>query len=137
MKEDIEEEIKVNLDVEINEEMEIEELIFEDEPEEEDVDRIFTIVEENASFPGGQKAYAKYLRKNLKYPNQARRMGIEGKVYVQFIIRKDGTIIEVIALKGIGGGCDEEAVRVIRNKSELEARQTKRPCCHPKNDHSY
>jgi periplasmic protein TonB len=113
--EEIIEEIDINLDVEINEDTEIEEFVFKEAPKEEEVDRIFTIVEENASFPGGSKAYAKFLRKNLKYPNQARRMGIEGRVYVQFIIRKDGAITEVTAIKGIGGGCDEEAVRVIRN----------------------
>ncbi|MCK5701162.1 MAG: energy transducer TonB, partial [Cyclobacteriaceae bacterium] len=49
----------------------------------------------------------------LKYPAQARRMGIEGKVFVQFVVDKDGTLTEVTAVKGIGAGCDQEAVRVI------------------------
>ena len=113
--EEIEEEIEVDLDVEITEETVIEEVVFEEAPEEEEADQIFTIVEENAGFPGGPKAYAKYLKKNLKYPNQARRMGIEGKVYVQFIVDKQGNISDVKAVKGIGAGCDEEAVRVIKN----------------------
>jgi len=113
--EEIEEEIEVDLDVEITEESVIEEIVFEEAPEEEDADQIFTIVEDNAAFPGGNAAYGKYLRKNLKYPNQARRMGIEGKVYVQFIVDKKGNISEVKAVKGIGAGCDEEAVRVIKN----------------------
>jgi len=113
--EEIEDEIEVDLDVEITEETAIEEIIFEEAPEEEEADQIFTIVEENAAFPGGNKAYGKYLKKNLKYPNQARRMGIEGKVYVQFIVGKKGEITNVKAVKGIGAGCDEEAVRVIRN----------------------
>jgi periplasmic protein TonB len=113
--EEIEEDIEIDLDVEITEETVIEEIVFEEAPEEEEADQIFTIVEDNAAFPGGRQAYIKYLKKNLKYPNQARRMGIEGKVYVQFIIDKKGKISEVKAVKGIGAGCDEEAVRVIRN----------------------
>ena len=84
-------------------------------PVEEPVDDFFDIVEENASFPGGKKAYAKYLKKNLRYPRQARRMGIEGKVYVQFIINRDGSLVDVHVVKGIGAGCDEEALRVIKN----------------------
>ena len=83
---------------------------------EEVAEEIFTIVEEPAAPVGGMEAFYKFVRKNLKYPSQARRMGIEGKVYVQFVVDKDGTITDVKAVKGIGAGCDEEAVRVI-NKS--------------------
>lgn len=113
--EEIEEEIDVDLDVEITEETVIEEVVFEDAPEEEEVDEIFTIVEENPEPQGGMAAFYQYVQKNLKYPNQARRMNIEGKVFVQFVIGKDGSISEVQAVKGIGAGCDEEAVRVIEN----------------------
>ncbi|NMM48668.1 energy transducer TonB [Marinigracilibium pacificum] len=83
---------------------------------EEKVDNeIHDIVEEQANFPGGQTAWMKYLQKNMKYPSQARRMGIEGKVYVQFIIDKSGELTDIKVVKGIGGGCDEEALRVIQN----------------------
>jgi protein TonB len=49
-----------------------------------------------------------------KYPAQARRMGIEGKVFVEFVINKDGSIVDVRAMKGIGAGCDELAVKVVQ-----------------------
>lgn len=82
-------------------------------PAPETVEIIFTIVEEKPEPNGGFSAFYKYVQKNLKYPGQARRMNIEGKVFVQFIIDKDGSITKVKAIKGIGAGCDEEAVRVI------------------------
>ncbi len=112
--EEIEEEIEVDLDVEITEETVIEEVVFEEAPEEEVVDEIFTIVEDQPEPEGGMAAFYQYISKNLKYPNQARRMNIEGKVFVQFVINKDGSISDVQAVKGIGAGCDEEAVRVIQ-----------------------
>ena len=111
--EEIEEEIEVDLDVEITEETVIEEIVIEEAPEEEVAEEIFTIVEEPAAPVGGMQAFYKFVKKNLKYPSQARRMGIEGKVYVQFVVDKDGSITDVKSVKGIGAGCDEEAVRVI------------------------
>jgi protein TonB len=51
----------------------------------------------------------------MKYPAQARRMGVEGKVFVQFVIGKDGSINDVKIIKGIGAGCDEEAARVMQS----------------------
>ena len=91
----------------------IEEVVFEEAPEEEEVDEIFTIVEDQPTPSGGMSAFYQYVAKKLKYPAQARRMGIEGKVFVQFVVDKDGSLTEVKAVKGIGAGCDEEAVRVI------------------------
>lgn len=82
---------------------------------EEEVEEVFTIVEESAEPIGGMDAFYKYVQKNLKYPAQARRMGVEGKVFVQFVIDKDGSITDVKVVKGIGAGCDEEAVRVIES----------------------
>ncbi|MGB5980187.1 MAG: TonB family protein, partial [Cyclobacteriaceae bacterium] len=82
---------------------------------EEQPDEIFTIVEDKPTPAGGMEGWSKYLQENLHYPTQAKRMGIEGKVYIQFIVEKDGSISEVKAIKGIGAGCDEEAERVIRN----------------------
>lgn len=113
--EEIEEEIQVDLDIEITEETTIEEAIF-DEPEEEEVaDEVFTIVEQQPGFPGGMGAFYQFVQKKMKYPSQARRMGIEGKVFVQFVVGKDGSINEVKVIRGIGAGCDEEAIRVIEN----------------------
>ena len=112
--EEIIEEVDFDLDVDITEETEIEDVFFEAEPQEEEADDFFTIVEEEASFPGGNKAWAKFLNKNLKYPKMAKRMGIEGRVYLSFIVDTDGTISDIEVLRGIGGGCNEEAIRVLK-----------------------
>lgn len=64
-------------------------------------------------FPGGMEAWAKFLSKNLNYPNQAEENNITGKVLISFVVEKDGKITHVKVLRGIGYGCDEEAVRVI------------------------
>ncbi|MGI6319393.1 MAG: energy transducer TonB [Bacteroidales bacterium] len=86
------------------------------EEEEEVVEaEIFTIVEENPDFPGGEEARMKYLQENIKYPQMARESGIQGTVYATFVVEPDGRITNVGILRGIGGGCDEEAIRVIRN----------------------
>lgn len=73
------------------------------------------IVENRPEFTGGKKKFSKYLHKNLKYPKKAKRQGIEGKVFVEFMVNIDGSITDVKVLKGIGSGCDEEAVKVIKN----------------------
>ena len=112
--EEIEEEIEVDLDMEVDEETVIEEIVVAEEPEEEEVvDEIFEIVEDAAAPVGGYPAFYKFVKKNIKYPNQAKRMGVEGKVYVQFVVDKDGSITDVKAIRGIGAGCDEEAVRIL------------------------
>jgi len=109
------EDIPVDLDLEITEETKVEDIILQEAPEEEVADEIFTIVEDMPSFPGGVGAFHEYLRKNLHYTPMARKMGLEGKVFVQFIVGKDGKISDVEAVRGIGAGLDEEAVRVVRN----------------------
>lgn len=76
---------------------------------------IYMIVEEQAMPKGGLKSFYQYLGDNLKYPAQAKRMGVEGRVYAQFIVEKDGYITDIKILKGIGSGCDEEAVRLLKN----------------------
>lgn len=112
--EEIEEEIEVNLDVEITEDAVFEDILFDDAPAEEEVEEIFQVVEDQPEPIGGMEAFYKYVQKNLDYPAQARRMGIEGRVFVQFVVDKDGSISDVVAIRGIGAGCDEEAVRVIK-----------------------
>lgn len=118
--EEIEEEIEVELDVEVTEETVVEDIIFEEAPEEEEVDEVFTIVEDQPQFPGGMPAFYKFVGDNMKYPAQARRMGIEGRVFVQFVVDKDGSVTEVTAVKGIGAGCDEEAERVLRSSPKFK-----------------
>jgi len=81
----------------------------------EETETIFTVVEELPEFPEGYEKLSKYLRSNLKYPRNARENEIEGKVFVSFIVEENGNISEVNILRGIGGGCDEEAKRVIES----------------------
>lgn len=119
--EEIEEDIQVDLDVEITDDDVIEEVIFEEQLDEEVADEVFFIVEQQPLYPGGMSAFYKYVQKKLKYPPQARRMGIEGKVFVQFVVDKKGNITEVQAVKGPGFGCNQEAVRVIKTSPKWKA----------------
>lgn len=109
----IEEKIEVNFDVDVKETTVIKEVVIAEAPVEEKADEIFDVVENQPEPPGGMSGWNQYLSKNLKYPTQARRMGIEGTVIVVFVINTDGSIQDVEVLRGIGGGCDEEAVRVV------------------------
>ena len=112
----IEEEIEINMDTEVTEETKVEEIkIAPVEEEKEDPNQIFLVVEETAAPIGGMPAFYEFVSKKLKYPAQARRMGVEGKVFVEFVIERDGSITDVKAIKGIGAGCDEEAVRVLQS----------------------
>jgi TonB family protein len=76
---------------------------------------IFTIVDEPAGPIEGMTAFYKNIAKNLSYPKQARTAGIEGKVYVEFIVNTNGKIAETNVLKGIGAGCDVQALKVVTN----------------------
>lgn len=78
-------------------------------------DEVFSVVEVMPEFPGGQKALTGFITKNLKYPEQAVEEGIEGTVFVTFVVEKDGKISGVRVLRGIGGGCSEEALRVVKS----------------------
>ncbi|WP_316831877.1 TonB family protein [Pedobacter aquatilis] len=71
-------------------------------------------VDEYPEFEGGMKAWAKYIQRNLKYPYQAQEAERQGKVFLSFVVEKDGSISNVTLVKGIGLGCDEEAIKVIR-----------------------
>ncbi len=71
------------------------------------------VVEKRAEFPGGDKALLAFLAENITYPQMARENGIEGKVFLQFVVERDGGISGVKIMRPVGGGCSEEAVRVI------------------------
>lgn len=64
-------------------------------------------------FPGGNEAFAKYLSRNLRYPLMASENGIQGRVMVSFIIERNGDLSDIRIIRGIGGGCDKEAIRVL------------------------
>lgn len=66
------------------------------------------------SFPGGEAALYRFLSQQVRYPEQALRDGVEGEVYVRFVVETSGAISDVGILRGIGSGCDEEAIRVVR-----------------------
>jgi len=114
---EIEEEVKFVFDVEVTEDTKIQAVEVIEEPKivEEETEQIFTIVEVTASPKDGLAAFYQSMAEQIKYPSQARRLRVEGKVFVEFVIGKDGKITEVKAVKGIGAGCDEEAVRIIQN----------------------
>lgn len=76
--------------------------------------QIFTIVEEMPSFPGGEAELFKYLGKTVKYPPMAQDAGITGVVYMTFVVDENGKVKDPKVLRGIGGGCDEEAIRVVK-----------------------
>ena len=84
------------------------------------VEKIFSFVEESPEFPGGEEKLMKFLTTNLKYPQIARENAVEGNVYVKFIIEKDGSITNIQVARGIGYGCDQEAVRVVKTMPKWE-----------------
>jgi periplasmic protein TonB len=91
-------------------------------------EQVFLAVEQNPEFPGGEAALMAYIQKNTKYPAIARENNIEGRVFVSFIVEKDGSISNVEVKRGIGGGCDEEAKRVIKSQPKwTPGKQNGRP----------
>jgi len=115
VEDDVEIDIDIEIDAEADQETEIQEYIpIEIEEEESGEAEIFTVVEESPSFPGGDVARIKFLQENINYPQMARESGIQGTVYVTFVVEKNGSVTDVRILRGIGGGCDEEAIRVIK-----------------------
>ena len=79
-----------------------------------DSEEIFIVVEKQPTFPGGQTAWAEHLKNNLNYPEQAKSMGIEGAVFLSFVVDEVGVINDIKVTRGIGGGCDQEAIRMLQ-----------------------
>ncbi len=77
-------------------------------------DSVFIIVDIVPEPVGGMTAFYEFIGSNLKYPEEAKKVGIEGKVFIEFVTDEDGKITNVVCVRGIGHGCDEEAVRVIK-----------------------
>lgn len=80
-----------------------------------DEEKVWTRVEIFPKFPGGQEAFFEYLRDEIKYPKEAKRAGVSGRVYVRFVVGKNGEILEAEVLNGPGYGLNDEALRVIRS----------------------
>lgn len=112
----VKDDVKIENEAEIQETEVTQETVVEVQPVKEEVidePEIFLIVEEMPSFPGGEGQLVKYLSDNIKYPAIARENNITGTVFVTFVVGPDGSVKDVKVLRGIGGGCDEEAKRVV------------------------
>lgn len=86
-------------------------VVEEPEPEEE---TIFQVVEQMPEFPGGMSALMQYLGKNIKYPTIAQENGVQGRVIVQFVVNRDGTIVDPVVVRSVDPYLDKEAIRVIK-----------------------
>lgn len=116
--EEIIEEVKLTIDIEMNQDTRIEDITIRPSLpviDKEDSETIFTVVETPAEPIGGMQAFYKYLNDRMTYPAQARRMKVEGKVFVEFVVNKDGTLVDFAIVKGIGAGCDEAAIKVLQD----------------------
>jgi protein TonB len=120
---------EIEIDIDYQEDRVLEDYVFEDPLDDEPADRTFILVEQMPTFRGqDQSAFLKYVMERVKYPKAARRMQLEGKVFVSFIIDKDGSVAEVKIVKGIGGGCDAEVMRVLNEAPKWQpGKQRGRP----------
>ncbi|MEO8794122.1 MAG: TonB family protein [Daejeonella sp.] len=81
----------------------------------EDVNTIFTSVEVAPEFPGGIKKFYDFLSKNYRYPAMAREQGVQGKVIMQFVVERDGSLTDIKVLRDLGLGTGEEAIRLLKS----------------------
>jgi protein TonB len=108
----------IDIDVEADENTEVQEYVAPVKSEEEEAAeeaQIFMVVESMPVYPGGEAALYAFLAENIKYPQMAKESGIQGRVFVTFVVERDGSVTDVRVLRGIGGGCDEEAIRVVQS----------------------
>lgn len=113
---EIEAEVKIDLHIDVSPDTHVEPMIVVADIEPEKVtDEPFVAPEVSATPKGGMNAFYKYLGENINYPAMARRTSTQGKVFVEFVINRDGSIVDAKVIKGVGMGCDEEALRVIQN----------------------
>lgn len=115
--EDIEDELDLG-DMDIDEDSEFD--FDDDEGEEVEEEKVFMAVQDEPEFPGGEGKMQKYISEHLKYPDMAKEMDVQGVVYVTFVVWKDGSIRDVKVQKGIGAGCDKEAIRVVKSMPNWE-----------------
>ncbi|HZK08862.1 MAG TPA: energy transducer TonB [Bacteroidales bacterium] len=122
VEDDVEVEDDIEIDVEADQETIMQDFVPMVQEEEEIVEmEIFQVVETMPSFPGGDAARMKFLQDNITYPQMARESGIQGIVYATFVVEPNGSVSDVRIMRGIGGGCDEEAIRVIKNMPKWNA----------------
>lgn len=112
--------IDINAEINMNQKLEVPDPPKDEEEEEEEV---FVVVEQQPKLKGGLKS----LQQKINYPDMARKSGIEGRVYLQFIVNKNGKVEDPKVTRGIGGGCDQEALRVIKEAEFVPGRQRGKP----------
>ena len=95
--------------------VEIKQVVIEEEEEEEEIEEVFLVVEEQPEFPGGMAKLMKYFSDNVRYPVVAAENGIQGRVICQFTVWRDGSIRDIVVLRGVDKSLDKEAVRLIEN----------------------
>jgi len=89
---------------------------------------VFVVVDDPPKFPGGDEARMKYMQQSIKYPDEARKKGVQGTVYITYVIEEDGQVSNVKVLRGIGSGCDEEALRVVKEMPKwIPGKQNEKP----------
>ena len=93
----------------------VEEIATPEPPKHEEENKVFDVVEQMPSFPGGPSALMAYLSSHVKYPAVAEENGIQGRVTVQFVVEKDGSVTDVKTMKSVDPSLDREAERVVRS----------------------
>lgn len=79
-----------------------------------DTSAVYTAVETQASFPGGVSEFGSFLAKNIRYPADARQKGIQGKVFVMFVVERNGSLSNIKVIRGVSADIDAEAIRVLK-----------------------
>lgn len=122
VKEEPEQDFEIDFGDLLTDNTKMEDVVFNAQvPDEVAEDPPFHVVEEMPSFDhDGYNGFYKYMAKNLKYPSQAKRFNVEGKVFVQFIVERDGSMTGVKVVRGIGYGCDDEVMRIVKNAPKWE-----------------
>lgn len=118
----IEDEI-LNLDADLNMDSKLDVPPPPPEEEEEDEEKVFVVVENQPELKGGIGG----LQKKIEYPEMARKAGIEGRVIIQFVVNERGNVVNPRVVRGIGGGCDKEALRVVKTAEFSPGMQRGRP----------
>jgi len=111
---EIEEELEIE-DMEADEQMEVEIVEVVEEVEEEEEVFNFYLLEDKPEFPGGEAGLYKWIAQNTNYPEIAKDNGIAGRVFISFVIDKDGKVTEVKLLRGVDPYLDKEAIRVVKS----------------------
>lgn len=81
-------------------------------------DTIYSLADEQPTYPGGMSAFFKYIKSSLQYPESAKASGVEGRVFVEYVVEKDGSISGARVLKSLNAECDKEALRLVSNSAQ-------------------